>query len=447
MKNNTYRLFSLVLCLLLTGLLLAGCSSKPQPAEGAVACAAFSGKASDAVSFEEPLILDFSGDKSAADKFNRFDLEYELSAPVKGAIAYELDGEAYSEEFYLSETETAFSQLIDGYLAGQTAADVSSITFTPLQPGPVTLRLKNAALAVQEVLPDEYVLENDRYKLGIRLSWGGGISLLEDKNCPREDISNLLNNFDTGRLIQQSYYGVTDKDGYESGTYNGNVWPYNPVQGGDLTGNKSKLVAVEIGEDHVTLTSRPLDWAKENTLTYAYYSNTYTLQGDLIRVDNSVIDFSGFDNPIRHQELPAFYTISALGNFVFYDGSKPWTDAELRWERELAFWGGNQDAYFNVLMGNTETWCAWVDDSDYGVGLYTPGVEILLAGRHSYNGSTRADNAATNYVAPLCTIKLPCYQKLSYSYLVSAGTVEQIRGSFAANKDFAANEDLSKVYD
>ncbi len=434
---------SLLLLFTLGFSLLTGCGpAAPVPVEGSVPCSAFSGKAGDALSFDSDLVLDFSGDKGAAAQFNRFDLEYELSGPVRGVIAYMLEGETYSEEFYLTQADTAFSQLIDGYLDGRTGTQVSSITFTPLQQGPVTLQLKSAGLAVQEVLPDEYTLENDRYRLGIRLSWGGGISLLEDKTCPRDDVSNLLNCFDTGRLIQQSYYGVTNEDGYESGTYNGNVWPYNPVQGGDLTGNKSKLVAVDITENAVTLTSRPLDWAKQDTLTWAYYTNTYTLQDDIVRVDNTVIDFSGFDNPIRHQELPAFYTISALGNFVFYDGSAPWTDDALRYERELTFWGGNQDAYFNVRPGNTETWCAWVDDNDYGVGLYTPGVEILLAGRHSYNGSTRPDAAATNYVAPLCTMQLPCYKKLSYSYLVTAGTVGEIRSAFAANKDFAANEDL-----
>ena len=42
---------------------------------------------------------------------------------------------------------------------------------------------------------------------------------------------------------------------------------------------------------------------------------------------------------------------------------------------------------FNVRQGNTETWCAWVDSNDYGIGLFTPNVEILLVGRFGYNGS------------------------------------------------------------
>ena len=283
------------------------------------------------------------------------------------------------------------------------------------------------------------------FTLGVDLSMGGGVSRLVDKKSPRSDIENQLNRHETGRLIQQSYYGVESYEGYENGNYGNNVWPYNPVQGGDLHNNCSKIVAVSATKDTVTVVSRPLDWAKDDVYTYAYYTNTYTLQKDLVRVDNTVIDFSGYPNPDRHQELPAFYTVSALNNFVFYNGAQPWSGDALTYKRELAFWGGNPDAYFTLSPDNTETWCAWVDDSDYGVGLFTPNVELLLAGRHKYNGDTRSNADPTNYVAPVCTLSLPCYEPLCYSYLVGAGTVEELRAAFTENRDFADNADLRRI--
>lgn len=446
--SRKLRLCAALLCAVMCVGLLAGCGNITVMPGETVACSAVSGNKSDTYALTGALTLDFSDADDARIEFNRFDLEYEISAPVRCVIRYEsANGKDVKEEFFLSETQNSFSQLIDGYLEGEQAQRLKSIAVEPLLEGECTLQMSSISLAVQEVLPEVLTIENDHYELGVDLSMGGGVSRLVDKKSPRGDIENLLNRHDTGRLIQQSYYGVESYEGYENGNYGNNVWPYNPVQGGDLYNNCSKIVAVSATKDTVTVVSRPLDWAKDGVYTYAYYTNTYTLQEDLVRVDNTVIDFSGYPNPSRHQELPAFYTVSALNNFVFYNGTQPWSGDVLTYERELAFWGGNPDAYFTLSPDNTETWCAWVDDSDYGVGLYTPNVELLLAGRHKYNGDTRSNADPTNYVAPVCTLSLPCYEPLSYSYLVGAGTVEELRDAFTVNRDFADNADLRRTMD
>ena len=442
------QLLCIVLCAVLALGMLTACGSVETKPGETVACAAFSGEAGKSYTLTGSLTLDFSADEAAQTVFNRIALEYELTAPVRCVMLYtSADGGEVSEEFYLSETQTSFSQLIDGYLEGAQAKQLKSITVEPLLAGECTLQLKAAALAVQEVLPEVLTIENDHYVLGVDLSMGGGISMLEDKKSPRDDLENLLNNHDTGRLIQQSYYGVQSHEDYENGRYNGTVWPYNPVQGGDLHNNCSKIVAVECTDTAITVVSRPLDWALNNTPTFSYYSNTYTMMDELVRVDNTVLDFSGFPNPSHTQELPAFYTISALGSFVHYGGSDPWTGGELSYARELGFWGGSPDGYFNLSPDNTETWCAWVDENDYGVGLYTPNVELLVAGRYKYNGDTRSRANPTNYVAPVAYLALKPYTPISYSYLLGAGTVEQMRAAFTANKDFADNADLRQTMD
>lgn len=449
MKKRSVRIGVLALCAaLLCALLCVGCSAgvETEPGE-TVACAALSGKKSETYLLSGALTLDFSADAAAQNEFNRFDLTYELSAPVRGVVSYTTKDGAYTEEFYLSETQTSFSQLIDSYLNKKNALSLQSITVEPLTEEPCSFRLKSAALAVQPVEDSVITIENDRYILGVKISMGGALSQLEDKKSPREDISNLLNHHDTGRLIQQSYYGVASHPDYENGRYMGNVWPYNPVQGGDVHNNKSKIVAISKTEDSITVVSRPLDWGKKDSLTYAYYSNTYTLQEDLVRVDNTVIDFSGFPNPVTNQELPAFYTLSALGNFVYYSGSEPWTGDALTYRTDLGFWGTDPACSHGLSPENTETWCAWVDENDYGVGLFTPNVEWLKAGRYHYNGSTNSKADATNYVAPVCNLALTPYQPISYSYLIGAGTVEELRAAFAANKDFTDNADLRQTMD
>ena len=179
--------------------------------------------------------------------------------------------------------------------------------------------------------------------------------------------------------------------------------------------------------------------------------NTYTLDGNILRVDNRFVDFSTYEGVnVRHQELPAFYTIGALGKFSFYNGNNPWTGAALTEKRDLAFWGGNSDAYFKIRNGNSETWCAWTDDDaangDFGIGLYVPNVQILLAGRYRYGETANPKSSmddATNYVAPLCTMGIKSFKPLEYSYLITAGKLEDIRTTFTENRSSIDNSGLS----
>ena len=60
--------------------------------------------------------------------------------------------------------------------------------------------------------------------------------------------------------------------------------------------------------------------------------------------------------------------------------------------------------------------------ADYGIGLYVPGADILLAGRHAYNGSKDPADGATNYVAPLETFAITSYRPVVYSSLITTGS-------------------------
>ena len=165
-------------------------------------------------------------------------------------------------------------------------------------------------------------------------------------------------------------------------------------------------------------------------LTPSYMENTYTIENGLIRVDNRFVDFSGYNHREAHQELPAFYTISYLSDFVYYAGQKAFSDEALTVKKDLPFWAGNDSAYFK--LSSKETWGAWIGPDGYGIGVYTPIADTLLAGRFSYNGSTQSNNGATNYVAPLITYRLKTLEPFTYSYYVTTGKTEEIRGAFRA---------------
>ncbi len=363
-------------------------------------------------------------------EFNKYILTYTATDYLKGYIHYSLGRTSHVEEFFLEPgTNKDFSSLVDGFFNNQKGTKIKKIVLNSIKGSSASFKLVDFKVEIVSVPVQVVYLENDYHKVGIDLLWGGAINYIKDKTSKDGQLDNLLNRADTGRLVQQSYYGTMDPP-YVKGEFMGNEWPYNPVQGGDKGNNSSKIVDFKIYKEYIYIKCRPLDWGHINTPTFSYMENEYRLQGKTIVVNNRFVDFSGYKAKPRHQELPAFYVISYLHTFVFYNGAKPWENDTLTYKRNLDFWGGNPDAYFNVRQGNTETWCAWVDSNDYGIGLFTPNVEILLAGRFGYNGSKDPGNSATNYVAPLRTFEMKSFEPFEYTYYITTGKIETIRQTF-----------------
>ncbi len=402
--------------------------------------------------FKSGLSLTFDPAGTAVD-FNRFSLGYTSTQPLHGTVTYTVGGKTVTDDFYLEAGTDTFSCLITQYLNGKKGTGITRMTFSTCNGKSAEFAL--CALEVQDypvygVGADTYYIENPRYKLGVRLIWGGGINYLEDKTVDINRLKNLVNQADTGRLIQQSYYGVQENAQYKPSKYNGSTWCYNPVQGGDVAQNHSRIIDIVVTEYSVYVKSQPMDWAKDNSITPSYMENTYTVYSDRIQVDNRFVDFSNWTHRSTHQELPAFYTVSYLSRFTLYNGTKPWTDDTLSYRDNLGFWGDStyyNDCTFLLKNSNTETWCAWTNpDKDFGIGLYVPNVDSFLAGRHAFNNSKESTNGATNYVAPVNTILLKSFEALEYSYLISTGSVEEMRDVFKENKSFAANASLHKNY-
>ena len=384
--------------------------------------------------------------------FNRFSICYTSTQPLKGTVTYTENGKQKTDNFFLEAGENTFSCLTTSYLDKIKGKDISSMTFASCNGKDAEFALcllKTYDYPVYTAADeDTYYIQNGTYKLGIRLSWGGGINYLRDlKNkSVIPGANNLINQADTGRLVQQSYYGTISEGDYKAGIYNGSQWRYNPVQGGDKEQNHSRIIDIVVTEHSVYVKAQPMDWSLDNKITPSYMENSYTLYEDHIRVDNRFVDFSGMKHPFYHQELPAFYTLSCFNRFNWYDGSAGWTDDELSYRDDLGFWGDSayyDDCTFLIKESNTETWCAWTHSKkDYGIGLYVPNADSYLAGRHAFDGSPSAGSGSTNYVAPVNTKQLVSYEPLAYSYLITTGSVSEIREIFKQNKDFSDNASL-----
>ncbi len=375
-------------------------------------------------------------------EFNRLSFEYTSAGPLRMTATYLTEGAPVSDEVFLEAGSKTFSFLIKGWDKGKKAASLRSVALSPLKgSGEAVIRdVKTETVPLPD--GDTCYISNGSLKVGVKLLWGGGVSYFEDRRCRIEGLSNLINRADEGRLIQQSYYGDKAGPDYEPGTAFGVRWTYNPVQGGDSFRNPSRLIDFTKKGGSVYIKAQPMDWALDGRITPSYMENTYMLKGNVLEVRNRFVDFSGMEHSVHNQELPAFYTVSYLGRFVCYQGEKPWTGDVLTERDGLPFWGGGYvpECHFEISPSNTESWSAWMSaGEDYGIGLYTPGVTLLVAGRHMYNGSKDPADNATNYTAPLIAAALKPFVPLEYSYLITAGSLKDIRSRFSARKGFADN--------
>lgn len=399
--------------------------------------------------FRSGFTAEFSG---ITGKFNRMTFRYTSTDPLKLTVNYKTDTSERSDLYYLDASDDGvFSCFIYQYNDAVLATELLSVNAESCSGAAASFLLTGVETEERELLTKStYYIENSRFKVGVSVRWGGGINYVEDKTCKVRGLSNLVNRHDTGRLIQQSYYGTAGNDEYQPEVSMGSMWVYNPVQGGDQHNNPSRLIDLEMTETSIYIKAQPLDWSKNNYHTPTYMENTYSITDDVIRVDNRFTDYSGWEHRYASQELPALYTVSYLSRFTWYDGAKPWQNGELSYKDDLNFWGDQNyvaDCTMKMKYGNTETWCAWTNpDDDFGLGLFVPNIDVFKAGRYEFDGTKKDKDNPTNYVAPLNIIKINSFKPIEYSYLMTTGSVADIRATFMRYKDFTDNASLHNDY-
>ncbi len=391
--------------------------------------------------------------------FNYYGVSYKSDAHIKGIITYIIRGAEYSEEFFLepSDGTKPFYSFIDGVLDKVKSNELCRVSFAPLDKETAVFELLGFDVFNREA-PDENVyLETDEYKIGVNLLWGGALDYLEDTNSDVQAVKvdgiikvdsnaserygtksvnnnvNLINRHDTGRLVQQSYYGTFECDAYQSAWYMDNKWNYNPVQGGNQYNESSKIVDLVVGDDFIYIKCRPLDWAKPaEDITRSYMEATYSICDGAVEVSCRFVDFSGYPAYYTTQELPAFYCIEPFNRFVYYGGDAPWTgDKNYSYENELIFW---PDAGYPNFQA-TENWSAFIGEFDdsFGIGIYTPHHDNYLAGVFDRENTRDKDPSVaptTSYIAAVQWHNFQSYVPSEYKYYIATGTVDEMRESF-----------------
>lgn len=403
-----------------------------------------------------------------ASSFNYFEIYYSSDIPLKCILVYTDKGAEKQETFFL---EAGKSQKFTSYIDA----------FNPVQTGPVkSLKIlgktssdtsaesiSRFVVSTKPVLEKITYVSNNMIKIGAKLDWGGGLCYYENlvdkvelyEKAGKKFIKangnkldggnlvtgtvNLLNSNDTGRLLQQSYYGTMSAP-YQPAMYMNTNWSFNPVQGGDQYNNKSKIIDVRKTNNSIYVKCQPMDWAQKNMLTETYMEATYTLDGNLMYVDNRFTDFTGYTHPSLNQEMPALYVGEPLRIYAYYGGAYPFTGAtDIKKRDDLFFWADNYTAH---TFHTTENWSAWITEDDWGLGIYVPGVKSMLSGRHQRDTIyTELPESASpvNYTAALKPLRLKSFTPLVYKYMIITGTLEQIRAGIVQNKDKINNTNLT----
>jgi hypothetical protein len=278
----------------------------------------------------------------------------------------------------------------------------------------------------QAVAAEHWIyLDNSHIRLGVNMDAGGSIGWLS----PSRSSNNLLNAFDHGRYVQQSYYG--DKDGSD---WNGKEWCYNPVQGGSWKGKPSTVLDSKVEEHSLYVKTRPRQWASGEDVDNMIMEQWLRVDGGLARLKYSMTFTGSTEHSAKkHQELPAVFVDAKRHTLVFCDASQPaWTNAVLTRKQP-----GPPGTEGNIIK-TSERWAAWVDEHDQGLGIYFPHTDMVTSYRVSDSGEGNCC-----YLAPLQTWALKPGLTFEYETVLAIGTVEQIRSIFAkisGNRDKVADD-------
>ena len=250
-------------------------------------------------------------------------------------------------------------------------------------------------------------LDNGKIRIGVDKSRGACIGFFGESITKK----NLLNNFDEGRFIQQSYYG--DKDGSK---WNGKPWRYNPVQGGDWKGNKSRILNFsKINGQIITAKVEPLNWSNGKSCPEAIMSLKVSLI-DTYAEFTYELEYTGDDQiSHNHQEMPAMFVDADLSTLV-YPGSDKLIRKIPKWPNEYG--------------KSHKSWFAYLNKNDWGIGIFTPGTKDFTCYRFKGKGKNDPNGSSCSYVAPIRTFSLKKGMKVSYKFYLTIGKLDKIKSSF-----------------
>ncbi len=262
------------------------------------------------------------------------------------------------------------------------------------------------------------------------LTRGGAICYIAN-NAGGENIVNIA---DEGRYIQQSYYAGNRVDRRGDGQgYVWSPWNWNPIQVGDYRRNRAQILKATIQGNTTYVKCIPMQWDMNNHPAEAIMEQWTTLDGNTIHVRNKITcqrtdDIYG-EGVECDQEIPAVYPISKLKNLYTYNGEAPFTGDALSQLPvvELTMNQGGGGGTWGRYDDISEKWMAFVNDQNWGIGVYSPTATKFLAGRSDSNTNGNATSGSTSYISPVRREALMKNSVMEYEYYLVVDQLDNIR--------------------
>ena len=259
---------------------------------------------------------------------------------------------------------------------------------------------------------DFVYIDNDEIRVGFKKSSGVGIAHLQ----LLPDGENVINHWDRGRLVQQSYYGKSDGSTW---TLDGKVipWRWNPVQGGDSGHGVPKVLDLKAERDKLYSKTVGKNWGGGQDLDEVTFEQWVTLTGKVAHVKFRMTYTGETSHPVCAQELPAVFIEPQYSTLLVYDGDAPWTSAPV--SKSVPGWP-NESRRIN------ENWAAYVNSDGVGVGVYVPIASKITCYRFG-SGEYRREDGACSYFAPVKEFAITPGMVFDYDVYLTIGTAQQIR--------------------
>jgi hypothetical protein len=255
----------------------------------------------------------------------------------------------------------------------------------------------------QAAAADWVYLENEHLKAGVRRDAGACLGFLA-----AADGRNVLNSYDHGRFVQQSYYGRPDGSFWDK-----QPWRFNPVQGGDYKGHPATVLDFKAEETSLYSKTRPKHWATGDDVHEMTMEQWLSLESDALHL-RIRMTYSGTEkHPPAHQEIPAVFVEPEFKTLVLRDGKE-----ERRWE----------PGWPNEHVKLPEHWAIYLNSAGQGIGIFVP----IANEATSYRFGKAGDKSACSNVAPLTTFAMEPGKVFEYEAWLTLGTEDRIRARFTA---------------
>ena len=266
-----------------------------------------------------------------------------------------------------------------------------------------------AATLAAAAEPEEWVyLNNGKLHLGVNRTAGAALGWLSESGRN----TNVLNHFDLGRYVQQSWYGSAD-----GSDWNGKPWRWNPVQAGNWQNTPAELTSFSATESGIESASVPIHWATGKLLREVTLRQKIALQDFVVRIDYEMEYNGTVTHPLQDQELPAVFVDAAYPNLHFIPP------------------GGNEPkslvpGWPNERYEIAQPWVAYTDGTNRGIGVLVPGVDTITCYRAEGDPNNR-NKGACSYVAPVKQLVIKPGFSYAYTVYLTLGTLPEIRHRFA----------------